>query len=821
MTRYPVLPLTSLHEAFTTALDSVTSLLLEAEPGAGKSTLAPLWALKWAPPGQQVWLIQPRVLSAVALAERLAELEGGQVGQGVGYQVPFDRADSEQTRLLLMTPGVFLQRLLADPGLAGVAVVMLDEIHERSVNQDTAWALVQETALMRDDLKLVLMSATADAGLRTQVERSLFSPGRCFPVTLHYCPAAGTAGRAEALEEHLLRALHKVNDWCERTVLVFLPGWRDIERCQRHIAQHYPEHKIYCLHSRVERSEQVAALNPALGPRLILSTNIAETSLTIADVTLVVDSGLTREPDYEQRTGVTRLSTRRVSAASAEQRRGRAGRVQAGHCIRLWPESEPLVPQTLPEIRRTDYLPLALRLAHWGTPVADLPWLEPPGSLALGYAQKHLQRWGLLDEQKKITDVGRSVAALGTHPRIAALLLHLFQNPNVDLQRQSWLALLALALHFDLMPERDFTAWLREAQQCLHRDRRWQQQWARWCRVLGVTLTPKATELSLPPALSGVLASVFADRIGRMTSLNQYRLNTGATVTLDCRTNWAMVFHISSRGKALMGVGLDIELTDEQKHTLAEVETAVEAAGSGNRQRWVETRRYRMGGQVVDEVRRTLSTQEIPAAVVAYIRQRGLASVPWAEPALTLLRRARLAQNANLINLPDLNEQALTDCLDQWLGAFISAETQLELMPLWEALAYHLGFEAVAQLDQLLPASLTLPSGRRVVVDYLGEMESAALLADPEPCKPTIRGKLQEFFGARAFTLPADGVPLSIELLSPAGRPLAITRDLAFFWSDVYPEVRKEMRGRYPKHPWPENPLDHVATGFTKKRLES
>ncbi|UTF61077.1 ATP-dependent helicase HrpB [Gilvimarinus sp. DA14] len=817
MPELPNLPLTPLRGEFIDALSAGVSLLLEAEPGAGKSTLAPLWALEWVAPGQQVWLIQPRVLSAVALAGRLAELDDSEVGARVGYQVPFDRAESESTQLLLMTPGVFLQRLLADPELESVAVVMLDEIHERSVNQDTAWAMVQETAMLREDLKLVLMSATADKGLRTQVDHSLYSPGRCFPVNVGYCPAQQVRGQTESLEQQVLRALANIADWHTQTVLVFLPGWREIERCQQALEQQGKAARVFSLHSRVARAEQVAALDPTSGPRVILATNIAETSLTIVDVTLVVDSGLAREPDYEQRTGVTRLKTRRISAASAEQRRGRAGRVQAGQCIRLWAESEPLAPQTLPEIRRTDYVPLALRLAHWGTPVAQLPWLEAPGPLAMQHAQAQLRRWELLNKDNNITAAGRRVAELGTHPRIAAILLHAQQN----LPEQSWLALLALALHFDLPPGSDLSVWLQEAQRQLTREKRWQLLLARWNRVLGLKLKPEAQVSRLPAALLATMARVFADRIGRATSPGQYRLNTGVTVSLACSADWAMVLHLSSRGKTLLGVGLDIALDDSQIHSLAEIETAIEPAGAGTRRRWVETRRYRMGGQVVDEVRQTLSPEQVPYAIVEFVRQRGLPSIPWPAAALTLLLRARLAQSFGLLDLPDLSESALTERLEQWLQAFLDGASQLEALPLAEALTFYLGFESVAQLDTLLPEVMTLPSGRKVAVNYRGEVETAALVSGAELPEPVISGKLQEFFGAATFTLPSCTVPLTIELLSPAARPLAITRDLAYFWAEVYPQVRKEMRGRYAKHPWPENPLEHVATGFTKKRLES
>ncbi|BFM20314.1 ATP-dependent helicase HrpB [Gilvimarinus japonicus] len=809
---YPTLPLTELRPAFAAAMGA-GSLLLEAEPGAGKSTLAPLWALEHI--DGQVWLIQPRVLPALTLARRLAALLGDDVGQTVGYQVAFDRRQSKATRLLIMTPGILLQRLLADPELNGVGAVMLDEIHERSVNQDTAWALLQESALLREDLQLVLMSATPDAALRQQVDTSLYSPGRCFPVELSFCPPREAGPRGEPLADQLLRALATKTDWQTRTVLVFLPGWRAIDDCRQALNRAFAGHPVYCLHSRVARQEQLSALDATLGPRVILATNIAETSLTIADVTLVIDSGLAREPAFEQRTCVTRLETRRISRASAEQRRGRAGRVQAGFCIRLWPESEALAPQALPEIRRTDYLPLALRLAHWGTPAAQLPWLEPPGRLALTHAQTHLQRWQLLDADGGITAQGERVAALGTHPRIAALLLQLEDS----LTDYPWLLLLALALHFDLPAEATLEQWLAGAELELRRNKQWQQLSGRWQQTLGVAVAPNAAVTALLPALAGRLAQVFVDRVAHRRESGRYRINAGISVQLADVGEWALLLQVMARGREHVGVGLAIQLSPAQVRQLASAESSLEQLGSGKRRRWVERSRFRVGGQLVDETERALTDAEVPAAILQFIRSQGLAGVSWPPAALSLLVRARLLQAQGALSLPPLSEADLLEQLDDWLASFLNAESDLNELPLLDALRFYLGFDAARDVNQWLPVSVELPSGRSVLVDYLAATAPAEWLAGSVNCEPRIAAKLQEFFGAQTFALPATGIPLAIELLSPAGRPLAVTRDLAFFWREVYPEVRREVRGRYAKHPWPEDPLTHRPTALVKRRL--
>ncbi|WP_323816327.1 ATP-dependent helicase HrpB [Cellvibrio sp. NN19] len=792
----PDLPLSKLHQEFVDAL-AHTPLLLEAEPGAGKSTLAPLWVLAQAPADQQVWLVQPRVLAAQALAQRLASLLGEAPGQQVGYQVPYDSRMGAGTRLVLMTPGVLLQHLLQNPTLDGVACVMLDEIHERSVNQDLAWAFLQEVQILRDDLQLVLMSATPDPALQQQIANRLFAPGRCFPVTTQYQPAKQNSNApAEKLEEQLLRALSSYPQWQSETVLVFLPGWREIENCAALIAQKIPAHKVFRLHSRVPANEQNAALDVAQGARLILSTNIAETSLTIADVTLVIDSGLARRADYEQRTGVTRLRTARISMASAEQRRGRAGRVQEGRCIRLWSQDQPLAAADLPEIRATDYLPLALRIAHWGSPSESLPWLETPNRLALNFARQQLQKMALLDEQGQVSERGKNVSALGTHPRIAAfLLLH-------DKSIGEAALLLSLALHFELSAEQDFSALINDAERELARNRQWQQQQKRWLSVLSL-------QKNTAPLNAVLLACAFTDRIGFKQESGRYRLNSGMSVEPQGAMNsqWAVFPLINTKPKSHSGIGIDLLLTAEQQRQLSQAQSAL----AFKQQRWQEHTRWLMGGVVIDEVWQSVPANGIAKKLLEHIQQlvaeKGIESLGWSNSARALLERARLVASLNLCELPALDDDALIRDMHQWLMPFLNESTQLDKLPLQEALEFYLGFDNCQKIAHLLPAKIDLPSGRSVSVDFTSDGSAQ------------ISAKLQEFFGCEQLQLAGGRVPLKIHLLSPNGSPLAITTNLQTFWQQAYPEVRKEMRGRYPRHPWPENPLEHEATALTKRKL--
>ncbi|WP_426984505.1 ATP-dependent helicase HrpB [Marinimicrobium sp. ARAG 43.8] len=796
----PELPLSRYRREFLEALGQ-GPLLLEAEPGAGKSTLAPLWAFA-AANGRQVWLIQPRILAVRGVARRLADLVGDELGQTVGYQVPFERKLSQETRLLVMTPGILLQRLLADPELAGVTTVLLDEVHERAVDQDVAWAFLQEVAFLREDLSLVLMSATPDPALQAQVPQRLFAPGRCFPVAVSYRAPGDARGHRQPLEAQVASALTSIADWERRTTLVFLPGWRAIEECAQHIERLRSAGgpAVVRLHSRVSESDQRRALDPATGPRVILATNIAETSLTIADVTLVIDSGLARRAVYEQRTGVTRLQTRRISLASAEQRRGRAGRVSAGECIRLWPREEALAAVDLPEIRGTDLLPLALRLAHWGSPVEDLPWLEAPNRLALSGARAQLQTWNLLDDKGGITANGQQVAAFGTHPRLAVLLQ---TGVEADGLPES-LLLLALALHFEAL-DNSAEDWLALAQSERRRNPFWQRQADRWLKVLGCTEKHGA---AIPDE---ALQLAFRDRIGHRQESGRYRLNSGISVEPDntLHSEWAVFPVIASRGKGHSGLGWALSLADSDLRDLSQREETLKYTGKQGRC-WQKVTQWRMGGSVTDETCERIQGERLVTALLNDIRARPLvAAYPWPESAITLWRRARLAVQESLVSLPDVSEAALQASLSMWLAPFINDSARADALPWEEGLRFYLGFEGVRSLDTQLPEHVVLPSGRTAPVEY------------PKEGWPCVGGKLQEFFGCEQFAMAGGRVPVRLQLLSPNGSPLAVTGDLASFWRGAYPEVRKEMRGRYPKHPWPEDPLTHAPTRSTKRHLAS
>jgi ATP-dependent helicase HrpB len=792
----PQYPLTGLRDDFFRAIHQGT-LLLEAEPGAGKSTLAPLWMLHKIEVGQTIILVQPRVLAVQSLAQRLADLIGDDLGKTVGYQVPYEACTSDETRLLLMTPGILLQHLLQDPTLENVACVMLDEIHERSVNQDTAWAWLQEVHILRDDLHIILMSATPDPQLQQKISQRLFAPGQCFPVTTQYLPAKTNAPYPERIEDHVLRALLSDTEWQTATTLIFLPGWGEIEKCAQVIHARYPTQQLFRLHSRVPVGEQKRALNPSSGPRIILSTNIAETSLTIADVSVVIDSGQVRRPDYEQRTGLTRLRLARISQASADQRRGRAGRVQAGHCIRLWSQDQPLAAADLPEIRATDFLPLALRLAHWGSAALSLPWLEPPNKLALEFAQQQLRQMNLLDANYKITRAGEQVSALGTHPRVAAFLLAQ-ENSIAEADM-----LLALALHFDITAGADLEDLLQLAAQELQRNPQWRQQQKRWLQKLKLQIDVREK------SRLDSLARAFSDRIGYQQDSGRFRLNSGISVESQSKveTQWAVFPIINPKSKGHTGIAIALQLSANEQRALSQQQRQLVFKGN----RWQLHCEWRMGGIVIDEEFVAVTSGELPGMLLDVVRNqavdKGLIGLHWSAAAERLLQRARVIASHSILDLPTLDDEHLIQCLDAWLLPFITEQTRLEQLPWLNALEFYLGYENCQAIAQILPEKLELPSGRHVVVDFSAEGV------------PQVSAKLQEFFGCEQLQLAAGKLPLKIHLLSPNGSPLAITMNLQTFWLQAYPDVRKEMRGKYPRHPWPENPLEHEATALTKRKL--
>jgi ATP-dependent helicase HrpB len=759
----------------------------------------------------------------------------------VGYSVRLERRTSSATRLEVLTAGLFLRRLQADPALEGVACVIFDEFHERAAEADLALALTRQArALLRPDLRLLLMSATLDLeplAARLDGARVISSPGRSHPVEVrHQPPRPG-----EPLERQVLRALEQ--HWLDErgsgeTVLVFLPGQREIQATLRRILEQGWAADLECspLHGQLSLPEQRRVIEPARSAsgKVVLSTSIAESSLTIQGVRLVIDSGLSRLSRFDPGTGMDALVTLPASQASAEQRRGRAGRTGPGRCLRLWwPAEQQRRPAFHPpELREVDPLPIALQLAAWGSPLGeDLPWLEAPPPLPLREARALLEPLGAL-EGNGLTPHGREMAAVGLHPRLAHMLLR--AREKGWLEPATALAVLISerdpldrrAVGCDLLRRID---WLRSG--AVGVPGRLRQLQAQLRRQVDPSSGRRPAQVPLPGGepeawrVARLLAWAYPERVALQRGQGQGRflLRSGRGAWLPLEDPLAgeealVVATLDGQGpdaRVLLAAPLPRPLLEEFAREEGHSERHAFWDDSGERVRCERVRR--LGALVLE--RHPWDGSEaggpdavlVRAALAEGLRRLGLEALPWEQRSRQLQQRLALAHRHLGAPWPARDRATLAAdplaWLEPWLEGMASRH-DLQRLDLIEALWGALPWEQRQRLDGLLPETLTVPSGRRVPLDYGGE-------------EPVLAVKLQEMFGALDTPLLLEGrLPVTVQLLSPAGRPAAITRDLAGFWTGGYAEVRRELRGRYPKHPWPEDPRSAVATALTKARLE-
>lgn len=840
------LPIDEVLPALLAALATRAVAVLEAPPGAGKTTRVPL-ALYTAPwvQGGRVLMLEPRRLAARAAAHYMARTLGERVGETVGYRVRGETRVSAATRVEVVTEGVLTRLLAHDPTLDGVGAVLFDEFHERSLSADLGLALtLQLQSLLRPELRLLVMSATLDGDAVAHLLRDaegdapiIRSHGRLFPVHTEYRPARAQ----ERLEGHVARVVREAVQQHTGDVLVFLPGAREIRRTGALLGAPADPNgetvQVHELFGMLALGAQDAAIAPApAGARkIVLSTAIAETSLTIEGVRVVVDAGRSRVPRHDPRVGLTRLETVRVSAASAEQRRGRAGRVAPGTCYRLWDvhEEAMLVPRTRPEILDADLAPLALELAEAGVhDAATLRWLDVPS--ASGMAQAHtLLRWlGALDEDGRITTHGRAMIALPVHPRLAHMLVHAEREgqatlgavvaasleerdvlrgmgapPPADLRLRVELVLGASESAFGhalqgAVVDRDGVRRVRETARDL-------------ASRLGGRWSP---DLSSVDACGELLALAYPDRVARARSAGGARFllrsGTGAALApTDALqgAEWLAVAELEGVPPEYR-VARAVPLTDAQVRARCAdaITVRTEVRWDDDMSRVRAHTRTMLGAILLDEVPvRDVPPRAVREALLEAIRRRGVASLPWSPPSARL--RERLAfMHAHDASWPDVSDAALLPSLDTWLGPSLEGVdrlSQLEGDRLREALLALLDWSQRAALDVLAPTHVEVPSGSRIAVDYT------------EASAPVLAVKLQEVFGwTRTPMLLNERVPLTLHLLSPAQRPVQVTRDLAGFWREGYFAVRKELRGRYPRHPWPDDPLSAEATRRAKPR---
>ncbi|HEY3799656.1 MAG TPA: ATP-dependent helicase HrpB [Caulobacteraceae bacterium] len=804
-----MLPIHDALPALKAALAERDAAVLVAPPGAGKTTVTPLELLPepWVAGGKLI-LLEPRRIAARAAAERMAATLGEAVGETVGYRVRLASRVSARTRIEVVTEGVFTRMIESDPGLDGVAAVLFDEFHERSLDADLGLAFARDSQeVLRDDLKLVVMSATLDAapvaallGDAPIVE----SQGRMFPVETRYL------GRDPALriEDQVARAIRRALASETGSLLVFLPGQGEILRVAERLAAEAlpPAMDIAPLYGALDPRAQDAAIAAAAPGRrkVVLATAIAQTSLTIEGVRVVIDAGLARVPRYDPASGLTRLETVRVTAAAADQRRGRAGRIEPGVCYRLWDERETrgLVPFDRPEILEADLSALVLDLALWGAgDGAGLAFLDRPPGAAMAEARTLLQRLGALDASGAITPHGRRMSNIALPPRLAHMVLRGAASGQGE--RAARIAA--------LMVERGLggrSADLETRLESFGRDRGPRardagQLAARWAREAG-----KASGAA-PLSDALLLAEAWPERIAKARgAAGQFQLASGRGAHLEAteslaKAAWLAVAELGggeARDRILLAAELDpAELTTTFADRLSRDASLVR--DTGGRLRALERL---MLGRLVLEERRIADPDKamIVGALLDEVRQQGLAALPWGESSQALRARAAFASG------PDLSDETLLAVLDAWLAPELagkSALAQLTDAELEASLRAHAGYDAIRALDRAAPARFTAPTGSTFAIDYGAEGG------------PRIDVRVQELYGLDAHPVIA-GQPLTLALLSPAHRPIQLTKDLPGFWRGAWAEVRKEMRGRYPRHVWPEDPANSAPTTRAKPR---
>jgi ATP-dependent helicase HrpB len=807
----PSLPVAAVLPDILNALQNAQQVLLSAPTGAGKSTWLPLQILQQANLGGRILLLEPRRLAARNVAQRLAELLGEKPGETVGYRMRAETCIGPNTQLEVVTEGILTRMIQHDPELDGVALVILDEFHERSLQADLALALLLDVQQgLRDDLKLLIMSATLDNSRLQQCLPDapvISSEGRAFAVDRRYSPLSTHQRFDEAVAIAVANLLREESG----SLLLFLPGVGEIQRVQQQLQERVASDVQLCpLYGALPLSEQRKAILPAASGmrKVVLATNIAETSLTIEGIRLVVDTAQERVARFDARTGLTRLITQRISQASMIQRAGRAGRLEPGICLHLTSaeQAERAAMQSEPEILQSDLSGLLLDLLQWGcNDPAELTWLDMPSAVNLAAARNLLSQLNALDEQHRLTPVGQKMANLGNDPRFAAMLV---AAKNAD--EQATAARLVAILE---EPPRDQDGDLRNA--FSRHQNNWQQRGSQLLKRLNSRGGEADVSLVAP-----LLAQAFPDRIARRRGQDgRYQLANGMGAMLNqdaplTRYEWLLAPLLlqgsnTPDARILQAIPVEIDVLAAQCPALL---TQIDSVEWDETQGTLKAFRRTQIGKLVLKVQPLAkpSEDELHQAMLNGIRDKGLAVLNWSPQALQFrLRLACAAKWLPELKWPDVSDDSLLRNLDRWLLPELHGVHSLRALKnidVTRALQNLLDWNARVRLDSALPTHYTVPTGSQIAIRY----------DDENP--PVLAVRMQEMFGEARTPVIAEGrVPLVLELLSPAQRPLQITRDLTAFWNGAYREVQKEMKGRYPKHVWPDSPADALPTRRTKK----
>ncbi len=805
-------------------------LVLQAPPGAGKTTALPLALLDepWLK-GKKIIMLEPRRLAVRTSAARMAELLDEKVGETIGYQVKMDSVQSKQTRILIVTEGILTRKLQSDPSLEDVALIIFDEFHERSLHADLSLALALESqSLLREDLKILVMSATLNTTGISKVLNDapiITSQGRAYPVESIFLPIGTTQPTKKELPTYVHRLIVKLLNTKEGNILVFLSGIREIKSVEKLLNEStLKDVYISTLYGNLSKEAQDRAIKapPKGTKKVVLSTNIAQTSLTIEGIKIVIDSGLHNISVFSPFSGMNKLENTFISQDSATQRAGRAGRMSSGIAYHLWHKSKILIKHDIPEILSCDLSQLMLELALWGNDdISQMSWMDLPSSIALHHARTLLQDLGALNKYGSITPHGKAMAKYPMHPRLAHMML---KSKELNLSYEASL-LAVLISEKDIYRNTFGSSDLRERVSVLH-DVRMQNNIntqyinLKQCQYLlkNAKRIEKAQNTSINLELLGVLlAFAYPDRIAKLRNdkSSTYLLANAKGAVLHQQdelfnTGFLVISDLDARNtNATIYKTIAISHTQIEEY-LSEQLVVQEDISWNEEQERVEARKItKLGAITLKSIAlKSPSSEKVSEVLIEELGELGLEALTWSREALALRQRVVFTKHHGSA-LPDFSDEYLLENLDEWLAPYLGNINSLKAckgLNLYNILLGLLSFQQTQDLDTQAPAKLKVASGSHITIDY----------SNPE--QPILAVRLQEMFGTQETPTVLNGkVKLMLHLLSPASRPMQMTKDLESFWANTYDEVKKELRGKYKKHYWPDDPLEAEATSKTKK----